>query len=100
MRGTRSDRSLGFALSGLRRESSPTPGAFHRIERSHSVLVLFAVKHSSCTNSCKRLQNRDLREVRGMAILDAWLDNWDVRWGNNRLSLTQEKDGTWKKEDL
>jgi hypothetical protein len=40
----------------------------------------------------------DLRELRGLAVLDAWLDNWDVRWGNNRLMLAQAKDGTYRLE--
>jgi hypothetical protein len=44
------------------------------------------------------LGHTGLREVRGMAILDAWLDNWDVRWGNNRLKLLEAKDGTYRLE--
>ncbi len=34
-----------------------------------------------------------LREVRALAVLCAWLDNWDVRWNNNRLNLVKDDDG-------
>jgi len=46
------------------------------------------------------LGHPELRELRGLAILDAWLDNWDVRWGNNRLNLTRAKDGTYRLEHV
>ena len=39
-----------------------------------------------------------LREVRAMGLLDAWLDNWDVRWGNTRLYLESRDDGTYRLE--
>jgi hypothetical protein len=38
------------------------------------------------------LNHDKLREVRGMAVLNAWLDNWDTRWANNRLYLVDTKD--------
>ena len=39
------------------------------------------------------LDHAKLREVRGMAVLNAWLGNWDTRWANNRLYLVDTKDG-------
>jgi len=39
------------------------------------------------------LDHAKLREVRGMAVLNAWLDNWDTRWANNRLYLVDTKGG-------
>ncbi len=39
------------------------------------------------------LNHANLREVRGMAVLNAWLENWDTRWANNRLYITDTKDG-------
>lgn len=39
------------------------------------------------------LNHDKLREVRGMAVLNAWLDNWDTRWANNRLFVLGEKEG-------
>ncbi len=32
------------------------------------------------------------RELRGMCVLDAWIDNWDVRWGNTKLQLVKGDD--------
>lgn len=46
------------------------------------------------------LDHPKLREVRAMAVLDAWLDNWDIRWGNNRLELIEEKDGSYRLEHV
>ncbi len=43
--------------------------------------------------SYNNLDHPMLREVRGMAMLDAWLDNWDIRWGNNRLELVEDSKG-------
>ncbi|HLK60495.1 MAG TPA: hypothetical protein VKU00_28295 [Chthonomonadaceae bacterium] len=42
------------------------------------------------------LNHDGLREVRAMAVLDAWMDNWDVRWSNNRLYLVEEKKGSYR----
>jgi hypothetical protein len=42
------------------------------------------------------LGHSEMREVRGMAVLDAWLDNWDVRWGNNRLKIVEEDGGSYR----
>ncbi len=39
------------------------------------------------------LGHAKLREVRAMCVLDAWLDNWDARWANNRLYIHETKDG-------
>src|SRR5262249_10923570 len=33
------------------------------------------------------------REVRAMAVLNGWMDNWDVRWENTRLELDKEEKG-------
>jgi hypothetical protein len=41
-----------------------------------------------------------LREVRGLGILNAWLDNWDIRWGNTRLQLVEDKKGNTRVESV
>lgn len=39
------------------------------------------------------LDHADLRELRGMAMLHGWLDNWDIRPGNNRLLMISDDNG-------
>ena len=39
------------------------------------------------------LGHAKMREVRAMCVLEAWLDNWDTRWANNRLYLVESKNG-------
>jgi hypothetical protein len=39
-----------------------------------------------------------LRELRGMAIMHGWLDNWDIRADNNHLRLVKQGDGPSKLE--
>jgi hypothetical protein len=39
------------------------------------------------------LDHPKLRELRGMGVLNAWLDNWDIRWGNTRLHLIEAENG-------
>jgi hypothetical protein len=58
-------------------------------EKSSEVVEVGAWDYNSLGHS-------KLRELRGLAILDAWLDNWDVRWGNNRLNLVQAQDGGYR----
>ncbi len=46
------------------------------------------------------LDHPRLRELRGLGVLNAWLDNWDIRWANNRLLLVKEDDGTTRLEHM
>lgn len=45
------------------------------------------------------LEHPKRRELRGMGILDAWLENYDVRWGNNTLRLI-ESSGNMRYEPI
>jgi len=40
------------------------------------------------------------RELRGMGLLSAWIDNWEVRWGNCRLRAIDEPGGRVRLEHV
>lgn len=46
------------------------------------------------------LDHQDLREVRSMAVIQGWIDNWDVRPGNNRLRMIKDDDGSIRLEHV
>ena len=71
-------------------------------ERDINILVMQAASFSSKETEDAReigfwdynyLEHPQRREVRGMAALDAWLENYDIRWGNNQLRLADAPDG-------